>query len=263
MQQSTTFATWGRNLAAAVAIALGVLLPATLNAAENATVTPGQNAGSQSGLRTITPGSSQPALTVSSVVAGTIAPNEGSAGTPNTAATQVPVKLRSPDYPRFRGPFPILSTPYTDSGAVDFEVLARSARFVDWCESPGMIWPQSNDSIDLLTRDEKLEGMETLAGTARGLKTTALCLGVQGKDTDDMLVYARRAKRLASTAVISRPPDTGKTKDDLRQYWRALAEIITDRPVMIQTHGRRGAAHAQVGDLGRRRASSQARRCRR
>ena len=181
-------------------------------------------------------------VSASSVVAGTIAPNEGSAETPNTAATQVPVKFRSPDCPRFRGPFPILSTPYTDSGAVDFEVLARSARFVDWCESPGMIWPQSNDSIDLLTRDEKLEGMETLARTARDLKTTALCLGVQGKDTDDMLVYARRAKRLASTAVISRPPDTGKTQDDLRQYWRALAEVITDRPVMIQTHGRRGAA---------------------
>ena len=84
--------------------------------------------------------------------------------------------------------------------------------------------------------------METLASTARDLKTTALCLGVQGKDTDDMLVYARHAKELASTAVISRPPDTGKTQDDLRQYWRALAEVITDRPVMIQTHGRRGAA---------------------
>ncbi|MCG6158125.1 dihydrodipicolinate synthase family protein [Rubinisphaera margarita] len=182
------------------------------------------------------------AIGVSSVAAGTFVATESRAKTPDVSAAQVPVKLRSPDYPRFRGPFPILSTPYTDSGAVDFEVLARSARFVDWCESPGVIWPQSNDSIDLLTRDEKLEGMETLARTSRNMKTTALCLGVQGKDTDDMLVYARHAKQLSSTAIISRPPDTGKTQDDLRQYWRALAEVITDRPVMIQTHGRRGAA---------------------
>ena len=159
------------------------------------------------------------AFDASSIAAGAIAPDEGHAETPKTAATQTTVKLRSPDYPRFRGPFRF--SPLPDSGAVDFEVLARSARFVDWCASPGMIWPQSNDSIDLLTRDEKLKGMETLAGTARKLKTTALCLGVQGMDTDDMLVYARRAKRLASTAVISRPPDTGKTQDDLRQYWRA------------------------------------------
>lgn len=156
------------------------------------------------------------------------------------SAEQAPVKLRSPDYPRFRGPFPILSTPFTSSGAVDFETLARSARFVDWCESPGMIWPQSNDSVDLLTRDEKLEGMEVLARTTEGLKTTALCLGVQGTDTDDMLAYARHAKTLPSTAVISRPPDTGKTQEDLREYWHALAKVITDRPVMIQTTARRG-----------------------
>ncbi len=182
------------------------------------------------------------AIGVSTVAAGTIIPTENQAKTPETSAAQVPVKLRSPDYPRFRGPFPILSTPYTDSGAVDFDVLARSARFVDWCESPGVIWPQSNDSIDLLTREEKLEGMETLAKTSRNMKTTALCLGVQGNDTEDMLVYARHVKQLGPAAVISRPPDTGKTQDDLRQYWRALAEVITDRPVMIQTHGRRGAA---------------------
>lgn len=155
-------------------------------------------------------------------------------------AVQVPVKLRSPDYPRFRGPFPILSTPFTTSGKVDFEVLAREAKFADWCESPGMIWPQSNDSVDLLTQDEKLEGMEVLAKTTEGLKTTALCLGVQGKNTDDMLVYAKHAKELSPTAIISRPPDTGKTQDDLRQYWHALAKVITDKPVMIQTTARRG-----------------------
>ena len=146
------------------------------------------------------------------------------------------MKQKCPDAPRVRGPFPILSTPFTTSGDVDFEVLARQARFLDWCESPGMIWPQSGDSVSYLTRDEKLEGMKVLAKTSRNLKTTALCLGVQGRDTDDMLVYARHADKLAPAAIISRPPDTGKTQDDLRQYWRALA-AVTKRPVIIQTTG--------------------------
>lgn len=172
--------------------------------------------------------------------AGTLLQTPGGAAEPQPSVAQIPVKLRSPDFPRFRGPFPILSTPFTTSGDVDFDVLARSARFADWCESPGMIWPQSNDSVDLLTRDEKLEGMETLARTSQSLKTTALCLGVQGKDTDDMLVYAKHAKKLAPTAIISRPPDSGRTQDDLRQYWRALAAVITEQPVMIQTTARRG-----------------------
>ena len=117
---------------------------------------------------------------------------------------------------RVRGPFPILSTPFTDAGAVDYEVLANQARFVDWGGCPGMIWPQSGDSVDLLTMDEKLRGMEVLAETSRGLKT-ALCLGVQGRDTEEMLVYARHAEKLAPTAIISRPPDSGLTEDDLRQ----------------------------------------------
>lgn len=113
--------------------------------------------------------------------------------------------------PRIQGPFLILSTPFTASGAVDFDALARQACYVDWCGCPGMIWPQSGDSVDLLTTDEKLDGMEILAKTARDLHTTALCLGVQGKDTDEMLVYAKHAEKLAPPAIISRPPDSGKT----------------------------------------------------
>ncbi len=179
---------------------------------------------------------------VSGVATGTLLSTRSGAAAPGKNTGQVPVTLRSSDFPRFRGPFPILSTPFSTSGAVDFEVLAREARFADWCESPGMIWPQSNDSVDLLTQDEKLEGMEVLAKTTQDLKTTSLCLGVQGQDTDDMLVYAKHAKQLSPAAIISRPPDSGKTQDDLRQYWRALAAVITEQPVMIQTTARRGGA---------------------
>ncbi|NLS96873.1 MAG: dihydrodipicolinate synthase family protein [Planctomycetaceae bacterium] len=138
--------------------------------------------------------------------------------------------------PRIQGPFLILSTPFTASGAVDYDALARQACYMDWCGCPGMIWPQSGDSVDLLTMDEKLQGMEVLAETARNLRTTALCLGVQGKDTDEMLVYARHAEKLAPPAFISRPPDSGKTQDDMREYWRALASV-TKRPVFHQTTG--------------------------
>lgn len=137
--------------------------------------------------------------------------------------------------PRVRGPFPILSTPFADSGEVDYEVLADQARFVDWGGCPGMIWPQSGDSVDLLTMDEKLRGMAVLAETSRNLRT-ALCLGVQGRDTEEMLVYARHSEKLAPAAIISRPPDSGRTEDDLRQYWRELAKVAK-RPVIFQTTG--------------------------
>ena len=137
--------------------------------------------------------------------------------------------------PRVRGPFPILSTPFFESGEVDYETLADEVKFVDWCESPGMIWPQAGDAVDLLTKEEKFRGMEILAETARGRKS-ALCLGVQGKNIDDMLDYARKAEEVEPTAIISRPPDDGKTEDDLREYWRALMKVV-NRPVIIQTSG--------------------------
>lgn len=163
----------------------------------------------------------------SSVVAATILRGSERQPAPNDNAPDAD--------PKVRGPFPILSTPFTDSGAVDFRALADEARFVDWCGCPGMIWPQSGDSVDLLTLDEKLQGMEVLATATRGLRT-ALCLGVQGKDTAEMLVFAKHAEKLAPAAIISRPPDSGRTEDDLRQYWRALAAVAR-RPVILQTTG--------------------------
>ncbi|TWU25237.1 4-hydroxy-tetrahydrodipicolinate synthase [Novipirellula galeiformis] len=137
--------------------------------------------------------------------------------------------------PKVRGPFPILSTPFTESGEVDHDVLATQARFVAWGGCPGMIWPQSGDSIDLLTMDEKMKGMEVLAKTARSLPTS-LCLGVQGNDTQEMLAFAEHAEKLEPEAIISRPPDSGKSEEDLRQYWRALA-AVAKRPVILQTTG--------------------------
>ncbi|MFA6243405.1 MAG: dihydrodipicolinate synthase family protein [Candidatus Hydrogenedentales bacterium] len=167
-------------------------------------------------------------------MAGASAVVTGASGQNPQPGTDAPAGTDAAD-PRVQGPFPILSTPFTASGDVDFDALANEARFVDWCGCPGMIWPQSGDSVDLLTTDEKLQGMEVLAKTAGTLRT-ALCLGVQGKDTADMLVFANHAEKLAPTAIISRPPDSGTTEDDMRQYWRALASV-TKRPVILQTTG--------------------------
>ena len=120
----------------------------------------------------------------------------------------------APD-PRIQGPFLILSTPFTAAGAVDFDALASQACYVDWCGCPGMIWPQSGDSVDLLTTDEKLKGIEVLAKTARKLNTTALCLGVQGKDTAEMLMFAEHVENWHRRRS-SRDRRTRENGNDLR-----------------------------------------------
>lgn len=138
--------------------------------------------------------------------------------------------------PRIRGPFPILSTPFLENGEVDYNVLGRQAKFVDWCGCSGMIWPQAGDAVDLLTQDEKIQGMTVLADALKERQKSALCLGVNGKNADDVLVYARKAKELGADAIISRPPDDGQNEDDMYAYYRAIAKEV-ECPVIIQTSG--------------------------
>jgi dihydrodipicolinate synthase/N-acetylneuraminate lyase len=129
----------------------------------------------------------------------------------------------------------ILNTPFTESKAVDWEDLARELQFVDRCGAQGAVWPQGSSSVTSLTRDERMQGMEVLAKAGQG-RTIALVLGVQGKDTAEMLEYARRAEALAPDAMIAMPPTTAKSQEEYREYFRALGKA-TSRPVIVQTSG--------------------------
>jgi hypothetical protein len=61
---------------------------------------------------------------------------------------------------------------------------------------------------------------------------------------EEMLVFAKHVEKLAPAAIISRPPDSGKTENDMRHYWHALAGVAR-RPVIIQTSG--GTAYKGPG----------------
>ena len=134
-----------------------------------------------------------------------------------------------------RGAFMILTTPFTDAGEVDWEDLAREVRFVDQGGAHGIVWPQGSSGVANLTKEERLRGLEVLAKANQGRKP-ALVLGVQGRTTDEMLEYARRAEALAPDAMIAMPPSAAKSLDDYRQYFRTLAQA-TRRPIFIQTSG--------------------------
>jgi 4-hydroxy-tetrahydrodipicolinate synthase len=134
-----------------------------------------------------------------------------------------------------RGAFMILHTPFTTDGAVDWDDLARAALFVDRAGCAAVVWPQGSSSVAMLTNAERLRGMELLAATMKG-RRAALVLGVQGRDTNEMLAYAKRAEQLAGDAMIAMPPSSGQSEDDYYSYFRALAGV-TARPVIVQTSG--------------------------
>jgi dihydrodipicolinate synthase/N-acetylneuraminate lyase len=140
----------------------------------------------------------------------------------------------TPDHP-LQGAFMILSTPYTASKAVDYEDLAGQVDFLDRCGVQGLVWPQNASEQTKLTKDERMRGMEVLTKAGKG-KKPALVLGVQGRNTEEMLEYAQHAESLAPDAVIAIPPTVATSLDDFRHYYRALCKTVK-RPVFIQTSG--------------------------
>src|SRR5262245_12707989 len=58
-----------------------------------------------------------------------------------------------------RGAFMILTTPFTSSGEVDWEDLAREAMFCDRCGAHGIVWPQGSSGVANLTKAERMRGL--------------------------------------------------------------------------------------------------------
>lgn len=145
-----------------------------------------------------------------------------------------------PSVEEMRGPFPIMSTPYFEDGAVDYDGLKREAAWLVRCGTPGAIWCQSNDAIDLLTTEEKFRGFEACAAACEG-KNIVLALGANGTNATEMLEIVAEIERVAQRhptakiAMISRPPDDVRTEAQLEAAWDALGGVAK-RPVIFQTY---------------------------
>lgn len=151
------------------------------------------------------------------------------------AALGSSVRLSGAAGKSMRGAFIIMATPYTDAKEVDYEDLAGEVDFLDRCGVQGMVWPQFASEYPNLKKEERFQGMETLAKAAKG-KKPAMVLGVQAANIDEMLEFARRAEKLEPDALIAMPPKEAKSLDDYRAYYGALCKLAK-RPVFIQTTG--------------------------
>ena len=132
-----------------------------------------------------------------------------------------------------KGVMPIVTTPYTPAGEIDWEDLAKQILFYDHCGLQGAIWPQASSDLALISPAERMKGMEVIANACRPLNVASI-LGVQGATTAEMLDYARHAEALAPDAMIAMPPSAEQSMAGYHAYFAALAGV-TKRPVIIQT----------------------------
>ena len=139
----------------------------------------------------------------------------------------------------FRGIFPIMQTPYTEAGAVDFGTLAKEATFLDRAGAHGMVWPQLASEYTELTFDERIEGAETIVRAAKQLRPKVV-IGVQAADEETAVRYARHAAKIEPDAIIALPARTPEQQEfDLGQvasYYQAIARAC-GLPLFIQSMG--------------------------
>ncbi len=157
-----------------------------------------------------------------------------------SASALFPFAARAAEPNEFRGIFPILQTPYLESGAVDHRTLAAQAAFVDRAGAHGMVWPQLASEYALLSFDERIRGAEALAeAKAQGL-ASKLVIGVQAEDTATAVRYAKHAAGLQPDGIIALPARKPNQRefdlDATRDYYRAVAEACP-LPMFIQAIG--------------------------
>ncbi len=137
------------------------------------------------------------------------------------------------------GAFPILMTPYDESGAVDYETLARETDFLVACGVNGVIWPAAIDALRHLDPDEERKGLEVIARTldGKGVWFTPCC---PGTNTADTIRRVRCAEAIAARhpglpmAMLVRMADDGRGDADYARHYEAVA-TEAHHPVIIQT----------------------------
>ena len=146
----------------------------------------------------------------------------------------VPLANASPSKP-IRGIFIIMATPFTESGAVDYDDLEREVDFLVRCGVHGMgYWPQLASEYASLSQDERAGDGAARQGIARkgpyARPRRPRCERRGGSRV------SQKAEDVEPDALIAIPPTDAGSVDDFRRYYAALASS-TKRPLFIQTTG--------------------------
>ena len=152
------------------------------------------------------------------------------------AASAMPWRAAGGTAKLLQGVIPIAQTPYTSTGDVDWDDLASEMNRYSRCGVQGAIWPAGGSDYDMLSKDERMKGMEIVATACRPLQMACI-LAVQAGSTSEMLDYAHHAENLNPDALYisvpysppgSKPPPSEETY----KYFAALG-AITKRPVIV------------------------------
>ena len=140
---------------------------------------------------------------------------------------------------RFEGIFPIMQTPFTQSGPLDLETLARETEFLHRAGAQGMTWPQLAGEYVTLTYEERLAGAEAIVNAnkkAPAATRPAVVIGVQADDIPTAIKYARHADKIGADGIIALPLNGGRNPEKQAEYYAAIGSA-SSKPLIAQAIG--------------------------
>lgn len=138
--------------------------------------------------------------------------------------------------PEIRGPFIIMTMPYTDDGEVDCDVLAAEAAYLDDCGVSGMLYASDHH---LVTLDEWKKGLLAVMEVMKDRKSVlgVVCNAETTGEMVDRCLFAERAAKKAKMknfVLFGRPADNLKTLAGLLESLNTIGEAI-HTPYIYQT----------------------------
>jgi dihydrodipicolinate synthase/N-acetylneuraminate lyase len=142
---------------------------------------------------------------------------------------------------RFEGIFPIVQTPFKDTGALDTDTLANEVQFLHRMGVQGMTWPQNASEWSLLTPDERFAGAEAIVHANKAAPAAtrpSVVIGVQAATAEAALPFARHAEKIGADGIIAIPFNNGVGKDENKQveYYAAIGSA-SSKPLVVQAIG--------------------------
>ena len=133
---------------------------------------------------------------------------------------------------RWAGVFPVLCTPFTETGALDLEAQRAVVRFALSCGVHGLVCFGLGGEVNKLTPDERRQLTDVILAEVDDRVPVLVGCGAEAVHT--AVELARYAERAGADGVVIPAPVTANVgPDELEDYFVAIAGSV-ELPVVIQ-----------------------------
>lgn len=131
----------------------------------------------------------------------------------------------------WKGIFPAVLTPFTENGAIDFEMFAKNTDALIEAGVHGIIIAGSLGDAATLETEEKFELLTYAQGVVAG--RVPVLLNIAENTTKNAIEFAKKAKEMNADGLMLLPPMRYRADDrEVVEYFKSVASA-TDLPILI------------------------------